>query len=286
MSIFLSLGPYPAAISTSKNKRITHISDSNIANEVMNRVVKANPNVVRDDIVVVLGTQWSDDFEPNGSSKSNRGSAWMKTLTFISDTNTKNDIMNTYPLSIDLKYSSHDCIEEHFIKECNDLCSGKNNIFYCSRRSKNLRVYFKIIASLGDQPERRSMNYIMLGNSTHSSRYGYTANVGVISRYLPPCDNCFAGMKKDMYYLQQDMNCIHCVNWNLMSTSSLLTYGPPKNYPNEKMTNLKLRPKELTFELLKKSIDKAAKMLMTGDWNDNNVIILKSLVSVCCMTNC
>ena len=27
-------------------------------------------------------------------------------------------------------------------------------------------VHFEIIASLGNQPERRSMNYLMLGNST------------------------------------------------------------------------------------------------------------------------
>ena len=270
LSNFLSLGHYPAVISKHKTKHVRNISESKMAMEVMQRALRANPTVLSDDLVVVLGTQWSDDFEPNSSSKSNRGSVWMKTITFISDSNTNNDIVNTYPLSIGLKSSSHDCIEEKFIKECSELCSGKNNIVYCSRKNKNLHVHFEILASLGDQPERRSMNYLMLGNSTYSSRYGYAANVGAISRFLPPCDNCFTGMKNNVHYIQQNIKCIKCVNWNLMSTSSLLSYDPPKYYPSEKI--MKLRPIELTFDILKKCIDKASNMMMAGDWSEANVM--------------
>ena len=57
-----------------------------------------------------------------------------------------------------------------------------------------------------------------------------------------------------------------------MSKCSLLTYGPPDNYPNELMNNLKLRHKELAFDLLKESIDMATKILMAGDWSDNIVM--------------
>ena len=52
----------------------------------------------------------------------------------------------------------------------------------------NVWVHFETIASLGDQPERRSVNNLMLGNSTSLSRYRYSANVKKISQYLPPCD--------------------------------------------------------------------------------------------------
>ena len=34
------------------------------------------------------------------------------------------------------------------------------------QEKKNVHVHFEIIASLGDQPERRLINYLMLGNST------------------------------------------------------------------------------------------------------------------------
>ena len=113
---FFSLCHYLDAIFNFNNKRITHIPESKMVMEVMKRALPDNQTVLNDDIVVVLGTQWSNDFEPNGSSKSNRGSVWMNTVTFISDTNTKNDIINTYPLSVGFKSSSHYCIEENFIK--------------------------------------------------------------------------------------------------------------------------------------------------------------------------
>ena len=94
------------------NKIIQKISDSKITNEVMKRVGKENPNILSEDIVVVSGAQWSDDFEPNGLIQSNRGLVLIKTLIFVSNTNTKNDIINTYPLSIGFKSSSHDCVKE------------------------------------------------------------------------------------------------------------------------------------------------------------------------------
>ena len=73
-SNFMSLGRYPAAISKSNNKHLTHIYESKTVMKVMERALRANLTLLSDGIVVVLGTQWSDDFEPNGSSKSNRGS--------------------------------------------------------------------------------------------------------------------------------------------------------------------------------------------------------------------
>jgi len=269
---FLSMGHYPGKITYDKSKVIRNISDSHSANQVLIRAAKANPSVPKEDILVVLGMQWSDDFEPNGSSKSNRGSVWMKTLTFVSDTKTKNDIINTYPLSIGLKGASHDCVEEKFIMECKELASGRNNIIYCARRRRNVFVHFEVIASLGDQPERRSMNYMMLGNSTHSSRYGYAANIGAIAMYLPPCEKCFTGMKEKRNFIKDDIKCQNCVNWNLMSTSPLLNYDAPKDYPNEMIYNNKLRPMEVTFKLLKFAVNVATTKLLAGDWSEKNVL--------------
>ena len=55
LSIFLSLGHYPAVISKHKNKHVRNISESKMAMEVMQRALKANPTVLSDDLVVVLG---------------------------------------------------------------------------------------------------------------------------------------------------------------------------------------------------------------------------------------
>ena len=178
----------------------------------MLRVARANPSEKIEDTLVVLGIQWSDDFEHNSSRKSNRGSVWMKTLIFVSDTETKNISINTYTLSIGLKSSSHDCVEEKCIHEYIKLASARNNIIYCARRKINFHVYFEIIASLGDQPERRSMKHMMLDNSKNSSRYGYGKNVRDISLYLPPCENYFAEMKEHKNFIKDHIKCLNCIN--------------------------------------------------------------------------
>ena len=54
---FQSLEHYPALITNNKNKVVTKNSDSKTANEVMKRVGNENPNVLSQDIVVVLATQ-------------------------------------------------------------------------------------------------------------------------------------------------------------------------------------------------------------------------------------
>ena len=58
--------------------------------------VEIDPN----NIMVILGVRWIDDFEPNGSSKPNRGSVWNKTVIFRSDSTSKNELSDTYPISI------------------------------------------------------------------------------------------------------------------------------------------------------------------------------------------
>ena len=165
--------------------RIRRIVDSPIAHQVYNRARNYNKGVDPSDLIVLMGVQWSDDFEPNGSSKSNRGSVWLKTLTFVSDSYCNNELSDTYPVSIGLKSDNHDVIEHKFIKDCTGLRNGKDNIFYYMRESRNIHVHYELIASLGDQPERRSMNYFMLGNSTYLSRYRYIAIVVAIWRNLP-----------------------------------------------------------------------------------------------------
>ena len=89
---------------------------------------------------------------------------------------------NTYPISIALKKENHDDIERRFIEELNELKSNKGNIFYCKALDKNVHVYFELIACLGDQPERRGINYMLGGNGKLSSRFGHCANIHSIKK--------------------------------------------------------------------------------------------------------
>ena len=141
------------------------LTDSKIAGEVYDRGMKCNRETSKDNLLVILGIQWSDGFEPNTSSKTNRGSVWLKTLTFLSDDFKTNNLKNTYAISIGLKSVDHDAVENRFLKETMELSNGVNNTFYSMILKRNVKVHSEIIASLADQPERRSMNKIMLGNS-------------------------------------------------------------------------------------------------------------------------
>ena len=105
------------------------ISESNIAKSVLDRAQKVNNNVSGEKILPILGIQWSDAFDPNSSIKSNRGSVWIKTVTFISETYNENRRNDTVPIAIGLKSNSHDIVERYFVDEINELGSGKNNEF-------------------------------------------------------------------------------------------------------------------------------------------------------------
>ena len=56
--------------------------------------------------------------------------------------------------------------------------------------NRNVQVHLEIIASLGDQPEKRSINKTILGNTSFISRFCYSENVKRIAQYLHPCVEC------------------------------------------------------------------------------------------------
>ena len=83
------------------------------------RFIKKNIKCIvknSNEILVVLGLLWSDDFDPNTSIKSNRGSVWIKPLTFVAERTHTNDERDTYPISIGLKSNDHEKIERMVVK--------------------------------------------------------------------------------------------------------------------------------------------------------------------------
>lgn len=107
---------------------------------------------------------WSDDFEPNYSTKSNRGSVWIKTVTISAPPQLLNAGSHTYVIALGPKSSSHDEIERKFQLELETLASG-NLVLYLSRQKKFKKVFGRVLVSLHDQPERRSRLLLMQGNS-------------------------------------------------------------------------------------------------------------------------
>ena len=166
-----------------------------------------------------MAIQWSDDFEPNTSIKSNRGSVWIKTLTFISNDDQQNNINNTYPIAIGHKGDDHNNIERLYAQELNELRNGINNRFFSSSLKKYVRIHLEVIVALGDQPERRSLNFLMNGNSTFGSRYGYSSRTSEIVDILPFCSKCYDEIKSNLQH--KELKCSKCLRWDIMSNIEL-----------------------------------------------------------------
>ena len=83
LSNYLILNRMPTSITTlhMEDRMIECITQSNVAKQIYKRGLKVNNKVPQDGLLFFLAIQWSDDFEPNTSVQSNRGSVWIKTLS-------------------------------------------------------------------------------------------------------------------------------------------------------------------------------------------------------------
>lgn len=118
----------------------------------------------------IMITAWSDDFEPNSFSKTNRSSVWVKTVTI----RTRNEILkqsfrSTYPIAIGKKGDDHDEVERQLATDLARLKSGKLGRFYCGKLKKEVKLYCDLFATLQDQPERRAANKLVAGNSIYGA---------------------------------------------------------------------------------------------------------------------
>ena len=131
----------------------------------------------------------------------------MKTLTFISGDLQTNDLGNTYAILIGLTYADHDTIENVFIKGTLGLSNGVNNNFHSMFVKRNVRVHSETIASLGDQPERRSINKTMMENSLFISRFCHSSNEKKIANHVPPRVECLQCTRTIKYVDKSVINC-------------------------------------------------------------------------------
>ena len=88
---------------------------------------------------------------------------------------------------------------------------------------------FLFLKKTGDQPERRDLNYIMVGISNFSSRFGYSGYLNTIVQHLPPCESCFKQMSRNSFFLKSNILCEKCVNCNMMKKRPLMLFDPPEN---------------------------------------------------------
>ena len=176
--------------------------------------------------MAILLTDWHDDFEPNTQAKQNRGSVWVYTVTIVGPPGTQNQSNYSYPIAIGSKNVNHDNIIDKIQNELKALKEG-NTKFYHRKLKKDISVSVLHLLSIADSPERRSKNYITLGNGEFTARWGYAANVNKISSQLPYCTYCLK-QQVQQPCIEITLKCETCLQWNFMSENKeLLTFESP-----------------------------------------------------------
>jgi hypothetical protein len=104
---------------------VKSISDSRQAKQIFLNVKEDHLRK----LVLYLNEQ-SDTFEPSKSSKSNRGSCWIKSVTVGGPTWTSNGTKYTYPIAVGSDGGSHDEVEARFVFELNQFKTGREVLFY------------------------------------------------------------------------------------------------------------------------------------------------------------
>ena len=226
----------------------------------------------KEDTVPILLNFWSDGFDPNNTNN-NRGSVWIFTVTILPNPAHEGKLAYTYPISIGSgsKSSNHDSVQAMFFTEMKELSSGQHNLFFSKEHGNYVRVHAEIFVYLMDQPERRSSNYIMLGNSTYSSQWGKAADIGYAATYLPSCNSCQRNLLAYIHKSDYHNHCDKCSNWDVCSKNGVMSFSPPKDYPISEMgTTDKLLPISLNYEILKAAKSKCHEKIKSGDWTESN----------------
>ena len=238
------------------------------------------------DAFVFLLLEWRDDARANRGMRNN-GSLWIKTVSFVSDNNHESR-KNTYPIAIGPKGADHEIVESKLKTELLELKNkNKKHFVYSTVEKKQIRVYGDMFASLMDQPERRSSNALMLGNGIFSSRWGYSLNLNALKSVLPSCSSCYKQNFQNIMECHRikEWECKQCLNWNIDQEHKLNLYHSPDSFPNGELNedkNKKLKPFQLTYDMLIPNISKAFDRIKNGTWSVSQA---RSFLSVLCVSH-
>lgn len=133
---------------------------------------------------------WSDDFDPNKSTKSNRQSVWIKTCTIFTSDKYGKKIQRTYPISLSKKGCDHEVVEERFSNELHELKFGKVPLMYSRAHRRLVCVHAELFCVMNDQPERRGNLKLSFGNAAVHGRFGYIIDGKQSQGKIRSCCSC------------------------------------------------------------------------------------------------
>jgi hypothetical protein len=221
--------------------------------------------------------EWKDDCESSKSNKASKtGSIWVWTMTLFVKDKKQDSPIATFPLVVGLKSDSHDKVERIIGRDMEKMAKTRMKAFLGRTKTRPLpeEVTFsaELFLSLGDQPERRSGNKLMAGNSRSHGRWRIAADHSKLIGVLPACGRCLWVMRaadsqktsnEGSNWMEECRECSSCTNWMLGGLDSpLLSYSPTQTFPKGQLLggetttfnqglHKRVNPVEITYEGLK-----------------------------------
>ena len=262
---------------SSSNKVVRKMSESARAKRIYENARNVYGSMMDDIDVIILVlyfNEWSDGFEPLSASKSNRGSTWAKTLTLCPPLDCIHKLSHTYTVAVARSRDNHEIVESMLSEEMRQLRGKEGNLFYSKRHGRFVHVYLELFASLQDQPERRSANYIMLGGGKYTAQWGRAADFASIALGVPSCTECMRRLFSWSIISSSEVphSCRNCVSWDIEAESGILDFDPPQHFPVSEISqsNQKLRPSRINYNTLKQAVEKTHDNIVSGAWTIDN----------------
>ena len=159
-------------ISRKPFENVDHPSKLRRAAEILHEVLGCEADKKDLDSLVCYIFLWSDDVECN-TSKTNRGSVWIMTMTIATHWGDGHSLTNTYPVAVGKKGDPHDDVVKEIHIMLDEL--KNSNEYYIGSIGRKAKIRFVCYAVLQDQPERRGYNHLMLGSAAYAARTGVSA---------------------------------------------------------------------------------------------------------------
>lgn len=182
-----------------------------------------------EELIILPAFSWQDDFDPNNSTKNNRGSVWTQTLTIAPPRDRRNNPLQTYPVAIGKsKDNSHDAVQTFLRGRLQEL-SQEPVVVYSKSHGKPVAVMMFVYAILQDQPERRKDLMTAPGNANYHGRFNYSTHTFNLLPVLRTCDSCRTSLRGGTL----PRMCPNCVCWDVAQ-------GLKPEAPKEILDKLKL----------------------------------------------
>ena len=178
--------------------------------------------------ILVYMTMWSDGWDPNQSSKSNRHPVWTATGTFIFVKVGDNDnpyFANTVLMGVGPGKDSHECFFEMLVHEKREKWETKDGwltpqLLFSKHHGRDVNVFIALGVVIQDNPERRGCADLLQGNSKTHGIFGVSCDFKNLSVPFEACPSCQQGLEKylsvgDYNQSSTNLECNQCLGWSI-----------------------------------------------------------------------